>query len=120
MFDADGDGVAEQVYYNGFRAGETSSWAMPRPAMLPRWPDRSGPAASGIENMAATCVQGRGVMIDLHATFGPSAASSATTIWRKPARRSSVTVEPGDMVCLHTGFAVGAAGRWAATRTSRR
>ena len=70
-FDADGNGIAERVYYNGFRAGDdvaVSKDAVADPAPT-GGPVRAG--RLGIENMAATCVQGRGVMIDLHAAFGP-------------------------------------------------
>ena len=71
---------AEAVYYNGFRAGATSSrptdaddagvLGSRRRASRPR-----GASALGIENMAEHCVQGRGVMIDLHAHFGRGRAA---------------------------------------------
>ena len=61
---------AESVYYNGWRAGAD----VPDPVAEPGRPsEESGLVAAralGIENMAARCVQGRGVMIDLHAMFG--------------------------------------------------
>jgi DNA polymerase len=71
LFDADGDGVAEPVYYNGFRAGVD--------VVAPAW--KNGPVdwccaegvqakRLGIETMAAAGVQGRGVLIDLHAVAG--------------------------------------------------
>ena len=74
MFDADGDGVPEKRYYNGFLGDEH----IVGPA------DASGAGSSGtfeavttgfahrlgIDQVAATCVQGRGVMIDLHHHFG--------------------------------------------------
>ena len=56
-FDADGDGVREAVFYNGFRAGEH----IPGPMM----PGGTGARALGIENLARAGVQGRGVLIDL-------------------------------------------------------
>ena len=62
-FDADGDGEAEIVYYNGFRARA-------RRASGPDDGDAIGARHLGIEKMAETCVQGRGVLIDLHAHFG--------------------------------------------------
>ena len=74
MFDANGDGIAEAVYYNGFRAGrhilaptEGSDAGVPAPGQSR---STSKAAALGIENMAARCVQGRGVMIDLQANLG--------------------------------------------------
>ena len=103
-FDADGDGVAEQVYYNGFRAGDDvvlGSAAAGDAAPL------AGPVRAsrlGIENMAATCVQGRGVMIDLHAAFGPQRRIVGYDDLAQACAAQQVTVERGDMVCLHTGF----------------
>jgi hypothetical protein len=103
-FDADGDGVAEHVFYNGFRAGEdltVDSAAAADPAPL-AGPVRAG--RLGIENMATTCVQGRGVMIDLHAAFGPERRLIGYDDLISACASQKVTVETGDMVCLHTGF----------------
>ena len=103
-FDADGDGVEEAVYYNGYRAGT----------------DLVGPAADaagdggahrcfahhlGLEHMAYHGVQGRGVLVDLAHHLGDD--------WRAVDRETlegimaadGVVVEPGDMLLLHTGFA---------------
>ena len=60
MFDADGDGVPEPLYYNGFRPAPTSSGPQPdagrdgcgRLELCPQL---------GIENMAAKAIQGRAV-----------------------------------------------------------
>src|SRR6185369_11961466 len=61
-FDADGDGVAEKVFYNGYREGEH----------LVSPDGERGPYARalGIENMAGAGVQGRGLLLDLHAVYG--------------------------------------------------
>ena len=63
-FDADGDGVEEAVFYNGYRAGTD----LVGPSADARG-DGSGHGAFahhlGLEHMAATGVQGRGVLIDL-------------------------------------------------------
>src|SRR5262245_36749957 len=69
-FDADGDGKAELVFYNGFRAGEDVVPAADR--KTENWERFEGSAAKalGIELMAEHGVQGRGVLIDLHAHFG--------------------------------------------------
>ena len=56
-FDADGDGVPEAVFYNGFRAGEH--------ILGPEDAGGPGARALGIENLARAGVQGRGVLIDL-------------------------------------------------------
>ena len=63
-FDADGDGVEEPVYYNGYRAGED---------IVGPKPDAAGDGSEhlsfarhlGLEHMACHGVQGRGVLVDL-------------------------------------------------------
>ena len=96
-FDADGDGKAEIVYYNGYRGGEHI-----------RGPEDEGGSralALGIENMAAAGVQGRGVMIDLEGEFGRANRIVSYDDLMRVMEKDNVTVEEGDMVCLHTGFA---------------
>ncbi len=106
MFDADGDGVAEDVYYNGFRANtdiagpnvyDGSAWH-------PNVEVKPGAHRLGIENMAATCVQGRGVMIDLEAHFGRTGTLVGYEELMRVMEADRVVVEPGDMVCFRTGF----------------
>ena len=72
LFDADGDGRADVVYYNGWRGGEHVVSAAERVDVEP-WARFEGVEAKalGIENMASACVQGRAVLIDLYAHFGP-------------------------------------------------
>jgi len=96
-FDADGDGVAEIVYYNGYRGREHIQGPE----------DEGGPRALalGIENMAAAGVQGRGVMIDLEGEFGRAQTLVGYDDLMRVMEKDNVTVEEGDMVCLHTGFA---------------
>ena len=96
-FDADDDGVAEIVYYNGYRGGEHIQG--PEDAGGPR------ALALGIENMAAAGVQGRGVMIDLEGEFGRAQTIVGYDDLLRVMEKDDVTVEEGDMVCLHTGFA---------------
>lgn len=98
LFDADGDGVAEPVYYNGWRAGEH--------ILAPgSGRDTSAALALGVERMAERCVQGRGVMIDLHAHFGDARVVVGYEQLTRVMEADGVAVETGDMVCLHTGFA---------------
>ena len=104
MFDADGDGVPEPRYYNGFLAGEDvvgPSGTVPHGQA----PDPSSATRLGIEHMARTCVQGRGVMIDLEAHFGRENRQVGYDDLMRVMEADNVTVETGDMVCLHTGFA---------------
>ncbi len=109
LFDADGDGKPEPVFYNGYRGGKEISG--------PSDPDDAGaignvPAKStthvqalGIENMAQKCVQGRGVMIDLHAHIGRERVVVGYDRLMRILEQDKVVVEKGDMVCLHSGFA---------------
>ena len=96
-FDADGDGVPEDVFYNGFRAEADLAG--------PPADDYRGARRLGVENMAARCVQGRAVMIDLEAHFGRSGKVVGHSELMEAITADRIAVEPGDMVCLHTGFA---------------
>ena len=103
LFDADGDGTPEKVYYNGFRAGEHIQGPPTSGSDTAFSPVRA--TALGIEHMAASCVQGRGVLIDLHAHFGDAHQAIGYDRLMRVLEADQVVVEPGDMVCLHTGFA---------------
>ena len=102
-FDADGDGVAEPVFYNGWRGGEH--------IVLEGGQGECGAFEGaeakrlGIEKMAEACVQGRAVLIDLHAIHGDAKADIGFAALDEAMRAQNVRVGPGDMVCFHTGFA---------------
>jgi len=104
-FDADGDGVAEIVYYNGWRGGEH---IVTPPARLDgeEWTHYEGVSAGplGIDTMAETCVQGRGVMVDLFSRTGREHHRVGYDELMRIFEEDSVVVEPGDMLCLCTGF----------------
>lgn len=95
-FDADGDGVAEAVFYNGFRAG--SDIVGPQ--------EEGGPCARalGIENLARAGVQGRGVLLDLHREYGRTPAKVGYEALMRLMEAQQVSVEAGDFLCLYTGF----------------
>ena len=108
QFDADGDGLPESVYYNGFRAQ--------RDVQGPSDPSEAGSAgaegrstcaahALGIQNMAEKAVQGRAVLVDLHAHFGDARTVVGYEQFMQVLASDAVVVEPGDILCLHTGFA---------------
>ena len=111
MFDADGDGVPEAVYYNGWKAGidvvgptHANGAGIFDFLNIPR-ESTSGAKALGIENMSGRCVQGRAVMIDLHAHVGQERVLVDHDMLMDILSKDEVQVETGDMVCLHTGFA---------------
>ena len=105
-FDADGDGKAEIVFYNGFRAGEDIAPAAESNNPEP-WARYEGTRAKalGIENLAEHGAQGRGVMIDLHAHFGRARHAVTYDELMRILEKDRVEVEKGDMVCFYTGFA---------------
>ncbi len=102
-FDGDGSGTAGVFFYNGWRGGEHIT----APHSLDGCGDYEGVEAKrlGIEKMAERCVQGRAVMIDLHALYGDEKVDVGFAELEAAMKAQSVTVEQGDMVCLHTGFA---------------
>ncbi|MCW2582773.1 MAG: hypothetical protein JWQ53_1563 [Klenkia sp.] len=118
FFDADGDGVAEPVYYNGWRAGiEVRGPAADQTGLagIGSLGDVSG-AEDGrastshagpvdISHMAGHGVQGRGVLVDLAAHLGPGRTRVGWAELEAVLAADGVLVEPGDVVVLHTGFA---------------
>ncbi len=103
-FDADGDGVEEAVYYNGYRAGID----LVGPSDDARG-DGSGHASFahhlGLEHMAFHGVQGRGVLVDLRHHLGDEFRGVRLDTLLEIMAADQVVVEPGDMLLLHTGFA---------------
>ncbi|MDP6804734.1 MAG: cyclase family protein [Rhodospirillales bacterium] len=97
MFDADGDGKPEPVFYNGHHVVD-------RDTGTSRFGE-VGTHALGIEHMAKACVQGRGVMIDLQAHFGRDHRPVGYDDLMAVLDADAVRVEPGDLVCVHTGYA---------------
>jgi kynurenine formamidase len=96
-FDADGDGEAEAVFYNGYRAGEHIA--------APDADGGPGARALGIENLARLGAQGRGVLVDLHSTYGREPARVGYEALMHLIEAQKVQVEAGDFLCLYTGFA---------------
>ena len=111
LFDADGDGVPEAVYYNGYRAGTdihgphlaAECGAFDLHTIEQR--STSHAHALGMEKMAEHCIQGRAVMIDLHAHLGNRRVNVDYDMLSDILNKDAVRIEQGDMVCLHTGFA---------------
>jgi kynurenine formamidase len=109
MFDADGDGVPEPRYYNGYCGG--TDIVGPEDASgggsigIFEAVSTSAARALGIEHMAGTGVQGRGVMIDIHAHVGDRRTLIGYDDLMRMVEADGVEVETGDMLCLHTRFA---------------
>jgi kynurenine formamidase len=105
QFDVDGDGKLEMVFYNGFRAAEDVVGPVDyRGGKEAKIGEHVGAKKLGIENVAVTCVQGRGVMIDLEAHFGREESTIGYEQLMTVLDKDKVVVEEGDMVCLRTGF----------------
>ena len=103
-FDADGDGVEEAVYYNGYRAGVD---------LVGPVDDARGDGGThrafahhlGLEHMAFHGVQGRGVLVDLAHHLGDAWQGVDRTKLEEIMAADGIVVEPGDILLLHTGFA---------------
>lgn len=98
-FDADGDGVAEMVFYNGFRPEDDF-----------QHPKQSADGSSrakrlGIEHMAQRGVQGRAVLVDVRRHFGDERRRVGYADLMHVIEKDGVEIRKGDMVCIHTGFA---------------
>lgn len=105
QFDADDDGKAEIVYYNGFRGGEDILGSMDSAdATNPAEGTHGGAYALGIETMAASCVQGRAVMVNLYNRFGRQRKLVGYDDLMRVIDADGVEVETGDVVCFYTGY----------------
>lgn len=96
LFDANGDGEPEIVYYNGYRGGV--ELVAPEEGS-----DKPGAKALGIETMATAGVQGRGVLVDFNKLFG---RAHVLIGYDKLMRAlGECEVHKGDFLCLYTGYA---------------
>lgn len=98
MFDADGDGVSEKVYYNGFRGGIDIVGPDDESAA-------SGAKKLGIDRFAASGVQGRGVLVDLEAEHSRKRVLVGYDKLMRTIDRQEAEIGAGDFLCLYTGFA---------------
>lgn len=96
LFDADGDGVAEKVYYNGYRAGHD--------LVAPHGGHGPAARALGIERLASAGVQGRGVLVNLKAMYGTERRWIGHDDLLRAIEAQRVDVRPGDFLLLHTGY----------------
>ena len=70
VFDADGDGQPEVVYTTATEGTSTSKGPRMRAPIVSLAGRVYAETALGIEHFAAKAIQGRGVLVDLHAHFG--------------------------------------------------
>lgn len=104
QFDANGDGEDEVVFYNGYRAGKEvrgpkDYLAGDRPLDPPY-----GAGPLGIDTFAQHGMQGRGVMVDLHAHYKNERKAVNYDELMRILEVDAVQVEEGDILCLRTGF----------------
>ena len=97
QFDIDGSGKPQAVYYNGFRAGVDYACSH----------ESSGPYAHklGIEKMAETGVQGRGVLVNLVKAYGSERKFIDYDMLMRAMDDQRVEVREADMLLLYTGYA---------------
>jgi len=110
-FDATLSGKPSTTYYNGY-AGHRHVRGPADGSGAGLFPDGVVDRAStsmaerlGIENMSERCVQGRAVLIDLHAHFGRAPVVVDYPALADVMMQDNIAVEPGDMVLFHTGYA---------------
>jgi hypothetical protein len=96
FFDVDGSGVEIPVYYNGWRAHEHIVGPI----------GEQPPCAHrlGIETMAVTGVQGRGVLVDLVRAFGTGHRLVGYDDLMRTVEAQKVEVRKGDFLLLYTGY----------------
>lgn len=95
VFDADGDGVAEKVSYNGFRIVDGAGQALY---------GEVGARNLSAAVMAETGVQARAVLVDLRHHYGDARTKVTWEMLEAVMKKDSVAVEQGDILCLHTGL----------------
>jgi kynurenine formamidase len=95
VFDADGDGVEEKVFYNGYRIVDAQGRGLH---------GEVGAINVSVAGMAVTGVQGRAVMIDLRHHFGDERVAVTMEMLEQVMKKDGVAVEQGDILCLHTGL----------------
>lgn len=99
MFDANGDGKPEPVFYNGFRGG----FELPHAAKTnDGW--SSSVKKLGIEQFAEHGIQGRAVLVDLHKHCGDERTAVGLDQLMQIMSADNVTIEKGDILVLHTAF----------------
>lgn len=110
LFDANGDGLPERVYYNGFRPNDHVFGPVDydvadnfRKTDLGRGP-ASHASRLDITHLARSGMQGRGVMVDLAHHYGRSNHSVGYDDLMRILEADRVEIRQGDIVLFHTEF----------------
>lgn len=96
LFDADGDGEPERVYYNGFKPDVD--------VIGPEDPRGMGARKLSVSTMAESCMQGRGVMLDMVPHVGTGRTVVGYDMLMRMFEADKIVVEEGDMFLFHTGW----------------
>ncbi|GAB5469245.1 MAG: cyclase family protein [Rhodospirillales bacterium] len=95
LFDCDGSGTPQRVYYNGYRAG----------VEVENPQDAEGATALGIDKQAVKATQSRGLLVDLKTLYGAARHYVGYDDLMAALEAQRVEVESGDILCLYTGYA---------------
>lgn len=98
LFDADGDGVAERVYYNGHLAGRDVLGATEGS------PHASYARKLSVTEMARQPVQGRGVLVDFVLHFGTDRIIVTRDLLEEVLAAQGIAIRQGDILMLRTGY----------------
>ena len=104
LYDGHGTGEREATYYNGYRANDHIRGPVDH---LRGGVAKDGPYgahALGIETIATTGLQTRGVMVDLFAHVGLQRVAVGYDRLMRILDADRVEVGQGDVLCLRTGF----------------
>ena len=96
MFDADGDGEPERVYYNGFKPDHD--------ILGPDHPEGMGARRLSVAGMAKACMQGRGVLLDMVPHVGLGRTIVGYDLLMEMLEKDNIVVEEGDFFLFHTGW----------------
>lgn len=104
LFDADGRGELEATYYNGYCAHKHVRGPFDYLCGREAKPGPYGAGPLGIDRLAETGLQARGVMIDLFAHVGLEKVAVGYDRLMRILEADRVEVEAGDVLCFRTGF----------------
>jgi kynurenine formamidase len=96
-FDVNSNGQPVKVYYNGYQAE--------RDILSPSKTGGPWARALSIDNLATTCVQGRGVLVNLKAIYGEQHHLVGYDDLMRAMEADRVDLSTGDILCLYTGTA---------------